>query len=205
MVMGQSIVLSAIKTEVLLDCDDPANQDLLVQQYEERIERLSQPDKLSKLCMDAGFTTVKLLLVADFSKKFVDVQKPVQSFFTTLVQPCSALVSCFSSSVSIASSVAVLHPRGWFHASSACCSLFLCSIHLYTSMLRSFSWMNFLRVQLKAQYYNVFFFSSLGLHLFGSTAMFHLCRKAILQIHRPPFLAQSSLLLVSLPAAVSAV
>ena len=32
-VMGQSIVLSAIKTEVLLDCDDPTNQDLLLQQY----------------------------------------------------------------------------------------------------------------------------------------------------------------------------
>ena len=32
MVMGQSIVLSAIKTEVSLDCDDPTNQDLLLQQ-----------------------------------------------------------------------------------------------------------------------------------------------------------------------------
>ena len=29
MVMGQSVVLSAIKTEVSLDCDDPTNQDLL--------------------------------------------------------------------------------------------------------------------------------------------------------------------------------
>ena len=38
MVMGQSIVLSAIKTEVPLDCDDPTNQDLLLQQYGERIE-----------------------------------------------------------------------------------------------------------------------------------------------------------------------
>ena len=33
MVMGQSIVLSVIKTEVSLDCDDPTNQDLLLQQY----------------------------------------------------------------------------------------------------------------------------------------------------------------------------
>ena len=32
MVMGQSIVLSAIKTEVSLDCDDPTNQDLPLQQ-----------------------------------------------------------------------------------------------------------------------------------------------------------------------------
>ena len=48
--MGQSIVLSAIKTEVPLDCDD---QDLLLQRYGERIEKLSQQDKLSKFCMDA--------------------------------------------------------------------------------------------------------------------------------------------------------
>ena len=57
-VMGQSIVLSAIKTEVPLDCDDPTNQDLLLQQYEERIEKLSQQDKLSKFCLDAGFLNV---------------------------------------------------------------------------------------------------------------------------------------------------
>ena len=50
-VMGQSsssLVLSMIKTEVPLDCDDPANQDLPLQQYGERIEMLSQQDKLSK-------------------------------------------------------------------------------------------------------------------------------------------------------------
>ena len=35
MVMGQSIVLSAIQTEVSLDCDDPTNQDLLLQQFGE--------------------------------------------------------------------------------------------------------------------------------------------------------------------------
>ena len=58
MVMGQSIVLSAIKTEVSLDCDDPTNQDLLLQQYGERIEKLSQQDKLSKFCLDAGFLNV---------------------------------------------------------------------------------------------------------------------------------------------------
>ena len=58
MVMGQSIVLSTIKTEVPLDCDDPTNQDLLLQQYGERIEKLSQQDKLSKFCMDAGFLSV---------------------------------------------------------------------------------------------------------------------------------------------------
>ena len=59
--MGQSsfsIVLSAIKTEVLLGSDDPAYQNFLLQQYEERIEKLSQQDKLSKFCMDAGFLSV---------------------------------------------------------------------------------------------------------------------------------------------------
>ena len=57
-VMGQSIVLSAIKTEVSLYSDDPAYQNFLFQQYEERIEKLSQQDKLSKFCMCAGFHNV---------------------------------------------------------------------------------------------------------------------------------------------------
>ena len=57
-VMGQSsssLVLSVIQTEVPLDCDDPDNQDLLLQQHGERIEKLSQQDRLSKFCMDAGW------------------------------------------------------------------------------------------------------------------------------------------------------
>ena len=57
-VMGQSIVLSAIKTEVSLESDDPAYQNFLFQQYEERIEKLSQQIKLSKFCLDAGFLSV---------------------------------------------------------------------------------------------------------------------------------------------------
>ena len=43
---------------MLLDCDDLARKDLLLQQYGERIQKLSQQDKLSKLCMDAGFLNV---------------------------------------------------------------------------------------------------------------------------------------------------
>ena len=39
MVMGQSIVLSEIKTEGPLENDDPAYQNFLLQQYEERLER----------------------------------------------------------------------------------------------------------------------------------------------------------------------
>ena len=55
---SSSFVPSVIKTEVPLDCDDPANQDLLLQQYGERIEKLSQQDKLSKICLDAEFLSV---------------------------------------------------------------------------------------------------------------------------------------------------
>ena len=58
MVIGQSVVLSEIKTEVPLENDDPSYQISLVQRYEERIERLSQQDKVSKFCMDAGFISV---------------------------------------------------------------------------------------------------------------------------------------------------
>ena len=47
---------SVIKTEVSLDCDDPANQDLLLQR--KRIEKLSQQDRVIKFCMNAGFLNV---------------------------------------------------------------------------------------------------------------------------------------------------
>ena len=60
-VMGQSsssFVPSVIKTEVLVDCDDHAHKDLLLRQYGERIEKLSQQDKLSKFCMDTGFLNI---------------------------------------------------------------------------------------------------------------------------------------------------
>ena len=60
-VIGQSsssIVLSAINTEIPLESDDPACQIFLLQQFEERIEKLSQQDKVSKFCMDAGFLSV---------------------------------------------------------------------------------------------------------------------------------------------------
>ena len=46
---SSSFVPSVMKTEVLLDCDDLAHKDLLLQQYGERIEKLSQQDKLSKI------------------------------------------------------------------------------------------------------------------------------------------------------------
>ena len=57
--MGQSIVLSKIKAEVLFfENDIPSPQNLLLQQYQERIKSLSQESKVSKFCMDAGFVHV---------------------------------------------------------------------------------------------------------------------------------------------------
>ena len=56
--MGQSIVLSEIKAEVLLENDDPAYQNFVLQRYEERIKLLSQENKVSKFCMEAGFVHV---------------------------------------------------------------------------------------------------------------------------------------------------
>ena len=56
---GQSnplFVPSVIKTNILLN-DDPAQEEFLLQRYRERIEKLSQQDKLSKFCFDAGFLT----------------------------------------------------------------------------------------------------------------------------------------------------
>ena len=55
---SSSFVPNVIKTETSLDCDDFARADLLLQQYGERIEKLSQQDKLSKFCVDAGFLNV---------------------------------------------------------------------------------------------------------------------------------------------------
>ena len=56
--MGQSIVLSESKAEVLLESDIPSHQNLLLQRYEERIKLLSQENKVSKFCMEAGFIHV---------------------------------------------------------------------------------------------------------------------------------------------------
>ena len=56
--MGQSIVLSEIKAEVLLENDIPSHHNLLLQRYEERIKLLSQENKVSKFCMGAGFIHV---------------------------------------------------------------------------------------------------------------------------------------------------
>ena len=58
MVVGQSTVLSEIKTEIPTDNDNPAYQNILLQRYEERIKSLSQENKVSKFGMDARFISV---------------------------------------------------------------------------------------------------------------------------------------------------
>ena len=54
---SSSFVPCVIKTDVPLE-SDRANKDLLSQRYGERIEKLSEQDKLSKFCMVAGFLNV---------------------------------------------------------------------------------------------------------------------------------------------------
>ena len=44
------------KTCILLT-DDPAQEEDLLQRYQERIEKLSQQDRVIKFCIDAGFLT----------------------------------------------------------------------------------------------------------------------------------------------------
>ena len=50
-------VPSVIKRNVPLNNDDPAQKEFLLQRYGERIEKLSQQDRVSKFCTDAGFLT----------------------------------------------------------------------------------------------------------------------------------------------------
>ena len=56
--MGQSIVLSEIRAEVLMQNEDPSHHQILWQQYEERIKSLSQEGKVSRFCMEAVFVHV---------------------------------------------------------------------------------------------------------------------------------------------------
>ena len=57
---SSSFVPSVIMTNVLLNTDDPA-QIFFLQRYGERIEKLSQQDRLSIFCMGAGFLNVMVI------------------------------------------------------------------------------------------------------------------------------------------------
>ena len=52
---SSSFMPNVINTNVLLNNDDPTHKELRLQRHGERIEKLSQQDKLSKICTDAGF------------------------------------------------------------------------------------------------------------------------------------------------------
>ena len=56
--MGQSIVLSEVKAEVLLQNENTSHHQILWQQFEERSKSFSQESKVSRFCMEAGFVHV---------------------------------------------------------------------------------------------------------------------------------------------------
>ena len=78
--MGQSIVLSVIKAEVPLNNDIPSHQNLLLQRFEERINLISQENKVSKFCMDAGFIHV-VEIGQYFMTKDIEEQFFAREFF----------------------------------------------------------------------------------------------------------------------------
>ena len=99
--MGQSIVLSEIKAEVLLENDIPSYQNLLLQRYEERIKLLSQENKVSKFCMDAGF-----LHVVEIGQYFM-TKDTGEQFFARACREHTLPRSDESS-----------HPKGWIQGNT---------------------------------------------------------------------------------------
>ena len=87
-----------------LDCDDLAPKDLLSQLYGERIEKLSQQDKLSKFCMDAGF-----LNVVEIGKYFMTKDTEEFSQFTDSVA-CREYTLPRDEEAS--------HPKGWIQGNT---------------------------------------------------------------------------------------
>ena len=56
--MGQSIVLGEVKAETPLHNENPMNDQIIWQRYIQQVESLSQENKVSKFCMEAGFVHV---------------------------------------------------------------------------------------------------------------------------------------------------
>ena len=96
---SSSFVPSLIKTDVPLDSDDRAHKDLLLQKYGERSEKLSQQEKLSKLCMDAGF-----LNVVEIGQYFMTKDTAEFSQFTDAVACCE---------YTLPREEATSQPKGW--------------------------------------------------------------------------------------------
>ena len=101
---SSSFVSSVIKTDVLLESDDRAHKDLLLQKYGERIEKLSQQDKLRKFCMDAGF-----LNVVEIGQYFMTKDTAEFSQFTDAV-PCREYT--------LPSDEEASEPRGWIRGNT---------------------------------------------------------------------------------------
>ena len=96
---SSSFVPSMIKTNMPLNDDDPTHQEFLFQKYGERIKKLSQQDKSSKFCMDAGF-----LNVVEFGKNFMTKDTQEFSQFTDAVA-CRECTSPRDEDLS--------EPKGW--------------------------------------------------------------------------------------------
>ena len=101
--MGRSIVLSEIKAEVLLDNDIPSHQNLPLQRYEERIKLLSQENKVSKFCMDAGF-----IHVVEIGQYFM-TKDTEEQFFARACREYTLPRSDESS-----------QPKGWIQGNTSC-------------------------------------------------------------------------------------
>ena len=56
--VGQSIVLGEVKAETPVHDEDPMNDQIIWQQYIQQVESLSQENRLSKFCKEAGFMRV---------------------------------------------------------------------------------------------------------------------------------------------------
>ena len=56
--MGQSIVLSEVKAETLLQNENPMNDQIIWQRYIQQVESLSPENRVSKFSKEAGFMRV---------------------------------------------------------------------------------------------------------------------------------------------------
>ena len=55
---GQSIVLGEVKAEVPAHEEEPREDQIVLQQYFQQVQRLSPENRLSKFCKEAGFMSV---------------------------------------------------------------------------------------------------------------------------------------------------
>ena len=105
-VAGQSdplFVPSVMKTHILVT-DDPAQEEDLLQRYKERIEKLSQQDRVIKICTDAGFLTT------------VEVGQYFMTKDTEEFSPFSDSVACREYTLPTDGNLS--EPKGWIREST---------------------------------------------------------------------------------------